>query len=45
LTPGGRDSFFVREQALTPLALVPMMESTDFRTFEYGTELRRLNGA
>jgi hypothetical protein len=25
--------------------LVRMMESTDFRKFEYGTELPRLNGA
>ena len=25
--------------------LLPVMESTDFRKFEYGTELQRLNGA
>jgi hypothetical protein len=25
--------------------LLPVMESTDFRKFKYGTALRRLNGA
>jgi len=44
-TPGGATPFSVREQALTPRPLVPVRESTDFRKFDYGTKLRRLNRA
>jgi hypothetical protein len=41
----GRDSFSVREQASRRVPLVPVMQSTDFRKFEYGADLPRLNGA
>src|SRR6516164_5236077 len=41
----GETPFLSENKALRRLPLVPVTESTDFRKFEYGTELQRLNGA
>ena len=41
----GETPFLSENKPSRRLPLVPVMESTDFRKFEYGTELRRLNGA
>ena len=45
LTPVERDSFLSENKPSRRPPLVPVMESTDFRKFDYGTQLRRLNGA
>jgi hypothetical protein len=41
----GETPFLSENKPSCRLPLVPMMESTDFRKFLYGTELWRLNGA
>ena len=41
----GKTPFLSENKLSRRLPLVPVMESTDLRKFEYGTELARLNGA
>ena len=41
----GETPFLSENKPSRRLPLVPGMESTDFSKFDYGTKLRRLNGA
>ena len=45
LTPGGERLFLSENKPSRRSPLVPVMESADLRKFDYGTKLRRLDGA